>query len=67
MEAIQCVQRTQSTQGQGSLWDDFTMAHLNTATGTHGFPAFLPWHRGFLIIMEKILQDCSRNSTLTIP
>lgn len=34
---------------------------------SHGTPAFLPWHRIFLYLFEKDLQDVSGNKDLAIP
>ena len=35
--------------------------------GGHGGPGFLPWHREYLLRIEKDLQDISQNPILAIP
>jgi tyrosinase len=44
------------TQGSSPFW-----------SYSHGTPAFLPWHRVFLHLFEKDLQEVSGDSDLAIP
>ncbi|MEO9649385.1 MAG: tyrosinase family protein [Roseobacter sp.] len=40
---------------------------LITLDGGHGAPGFLPWHREYLLRIERDLQEVSGNSDLAIP
>jgi hypothetical protein len=57
IEGVQCVMNSTGTTG-GSGWDDFTRSHATATAEAHGNSRFLPWHRLFLIHMEKAMSDC---------
>ncbi len=37
-----------------SRWDDFTYVHLDAQ---HRNPEFLPWHRVFLALLDKVMEE----------
>lgn len=51
----------------GRNYDTYVKWHQKYAMPAHMSPQFLPWHRIYLYLMEKDLQDVSGNSNLTIP
>lgn len=40
---------------------------LNGRNSAHQGPAFLPWHRQYLLVMEEALQDVMGDSTFSLP
>src|SRR5262249_37332924 len=50
-----------------SIYDNFVLTHLQSFDDqqAHGGPAFLPWHREFLLEFERELQKI--NPKVTIP
>jgi len=56
-------------------WHQASIFSLETLTGnttpfwsySHGTPAFLPWHRVFLYLFEKDLQEVSDDPNMAIP
>jgi tyrosinase len=54
-----------------SYYDQFVWWHrqsfLCPIMAAHMSPAFLPWHREFLLLFEKALQDVSGNPNITVP
>jgi tyrosinase len=48
-------------------YDSYVKWHQEQAMPAHMSPQFLPWHRIFLSMMEKELQDVSGNPNLSIP
>lgn len=79
IQVVQTLQATPSGQGSLSQYEQFVVQHILTmgfrqslgATGpargnpAHSYPAFLPWHRQFLLDFERALQ--SVNPEVTIP
>lgn len=51
--------------GRYSEWDWLTRMHLDHVPEAHDHPAFFPWHRAFVSLLEKRLQQI--NPTITIP
>ncbi len=50
------------------IYDQFVLRHANAVmTAIHRSPAFLPWHRRFLLDLELELQRVSGNPNLGIP
>jgi tyrosinase len=65
IDGVNCLR---NNAGQfGSRWDDMIEAHLQAATISHGAPAFLPWHRLFLVGIERAMQECTGNPNVFIP
>ncbi|KAK1979541.1 hypothetical protein LZ30DRAFT_751360 [Colletotrichum cereale] len=66
IEAVKCLTHAPSViNSNGTIHDDFAFVHSKHAHSTHGKAAFLPWHRRFISIYEKYLQDkCSYTGTL---
>ncbi|MEE9354132.1 MAG: tyrosinase family protein [Methylococcaceae bacterium] len=73
--------KTEGNPKTGRNYDSYVSWHLasifsietltNGTSGfwsySHGTPAFLPWHRVFLYLFEKDLQDVSNNPDLALP
>ncbi|KAI0432184.1 hypothetical protein F5Y09DRAFT_329878 [Xylaria sp. FL1042] len=56
--AVSCLARTPSVlRENGTIYDDFPYVHNQFAHLTHGKAAFLSWHRRFIAIYEKYLQE----------
>ncbi|MCB8980584.1 MAG: tyrosinase family protein, partial [Ardenticatenaceae bacterium] len=54
-------------RGANSRYDDYVWLHTVINTGAHRRPGFLAWHRKFLDLLEKDLQDVAVNPNLTLP
>lgn len=68
IEGILCLQKSIGVSKQGAtIFDDFVQAHLAATTTAHGVPAFLPWHRLYLLSAEVALRSCTGNQNITIP
>ena len=53
-----------NNQGMGRF-ADFRAAHVTASVSeAHGLPAFLPWHRAYLLDLERELQDIDRSVAL---
>ncbi|MEL6453130.1 MAG: tyrosinase family protein [Cyanobacteria bacterium J06623_5] len=77
--AVQALQETPSGSSSLSQYEQFVLQHILTmgfrrslgATGpakgnpAHSYPAFLPWHRQFLLDFEQALQAI--DPTVTLP
>jgi tyrosinase len=50
-----------------SKYDRYVQDHVDNVDHSHFGPAFLSWHRQFLIDFERDLQDVSKNSLLGLP
>ncbi len=50
-------------------WDDYVLLHVVVAGigGAHLMPAFPPWHRRYLELLEADLQIASGDPSMTIP
>ncbi|KAF9051831.1 hypothetical protein BJ165DRAFT_917274 [Panaeolus papilionaceus] len=60
IQAIKCAHAlpNQTTyQGVRSRLDDFQAVHIHTAQEVHDVAHFLPWHRRYLRMFEKMLRD----------
>ncbi|KAK1570066.1 uncharacterized protein LY79DRAFT_642954 [Colletotrichum navitas] len=66
IEAVKCLTRMTSVlTGNGTIHDDFAFVHNKHGHSAHGKAPFLPWHRRFIFIYEKYLQDkCSYKGAL---
>ena len=55
-----------NNQGQGRFVDfrDMHNTATNVLTQSHGIPGFLPWHRAYLLDLERELQAIDRSVTL---
>src|SRR5215216_6452833 len=51
----------------GRNYDTYVGWHHHVMPFVHEGPAFLPWHRQYLLMIEKDLQDVSGDPSLTIP
>ena len=50
------------------IYDQFVLRHANAVmTAIHQSPAFLPWHRRFILDFERELQRVSGNPNLGLP
>ena len=80
LEAIIALKKETVTlpdQTEVGKYDQFVALHLgvrdrrranaNIGDGGHGGPAFLAWHRRYLVEIEKELQRVSQNKELAIP
>ncbi|MEM9220028.1 MAG: tyrosinase family protein [Cyanobacteria bacterium P01_F01_bin.150] len=79
VNAVNTLQSTYPEGSQLSLYEQFVVQHILTmgfrqslgATGpargnpAHSYPAFLPWHRQFLLDFEQALQTV--DASVTIP
>ncbi|MEL6552538.1 MAG: tyrosinase family protein [Cyanobacteria bacterium J06621_11] len=78
VNALNTLQSTYPKGSQISLYEQFVVQHILTmgfrqslgATGpargnpAHSYPAFLPWHRQFLLAFEQALQTVDPNVTI---
>ncbi|MEM9804798.1 MAG: tyrosinase family protein [Cyanobacteria bacterium P01_D01_bin.56] len=78
VNAVNTLQSTYPEGSQLSLYEQFVVQHILTmgfrqslgATGpargnpAHSYPAFLPWHRQFLLDFEQALQTVDANVTV---
>jgi len=67
IKSVKCLARLPSKLLGASYrrWDDFEYVHCNMRKRIHSRPLFLPWHRYFIRIYEKVLQeDCNLKGTL---
>ncbi len=55
------------SDGANSRYDDYVWLHTQVGTGAHRRPGFLAWHRKFLDLLEKDLQDISSKPHLALP
>ncbi|MGD1861816.1 MAG: tyrosinase family protein [Leptolyngbyaceae cyanobacterium] len=79
VNAVNALQSTYPEGSQLSLYEQFVVQHILTmgfrqrlgATGpargnpAHSYPAFLPWHRQFLLDFEQALQTV--DASVTVP
>ena len=67
VDAIKKLKNTYTDGSTLSVYDQFVQEHHDafTASEAHGGPAFLAWHREFLLQFEQALQ--SVDSSVTIP
>lgn len=71
IRSIQCLQTKPSiipsnlAPGARNRYDDFIATHINQTLHVHGDGIFLAWHREFIHLFEKALQDeCNYDGTL---
>jgi len=58
LAAVQCLQENPSRLGLNhTLYDDFPWVHSRMGNFSHYTPAFIAWHRMFLDIYERTLQE----------
>uniref|UniRef100_V5EZJ3 Tyrosinase copper-binding domain-containing protein n=1 Tax=Kalmanozyma brasiliensis (strain GHG001) TaxID=1365824 RepID=V5EZJ3_KALBG len=60
-DAIKCVRSKPSRYQTGPGWnaaDDWTLLHIRMVKYVHFTAYFLPFHRGFLAIVERDLNNC---------
>lgn len=48
-------------------YDRYTQAHFDNLQRIHHTPLFLPWHRVFLYLFSRAIQDIIKNPTLHFP
>ncbi|MFE7382429.1 tyrosinase family protein [Streptomyces zhihengii] len=65
-EKKQLVTAIWQVKSRGS-YDDFVKMHVNGAAFYHHAPAFLPWHREFVRLLEVALPTPPGTPTLTVP
>jgi tyrosinase len=70
--AVLAMKRTVSPYNASlNYYDQFVKWHLDAFLCTNGSahmgPAFLPWHRQFLLLYEKALSDVSGGKVTTVP
>ncbi|KAK1831521.1 hypothetical protein QBC39DRAFT_92827 [Podospora conica] len=59
ISAVLCLAKKPSRLGlDTTLYDDFAWVHSTLTMQIHGWANFLPWHRYFVQVYEKALQDC---------
>jgi tyrosinase len=66
LDGVKCLQQMKGGAGKATEWDEFSNVHYSDAKWNHGYPRFLPWHRLFLIGLEKAMSDCTKRS-ITLP
>ncbi|TDZ30557.1 Tyrosinase-like protein orsC [Colletotrichum spinosum] len=60
LQAVKCLIESPAKSGiKGAVtrWDELHSCHVEQSNFIHGVGAFLPWHRLFLRLHEKLLQD----------
>ncbi|KAM7211737.1 hypothetical protein V8F06_012870 [Rhypophila decipiens] len=66
LDAAVCITKKPSRLGMhpnATLHDDFAYTHAMLDFDIHQFAGFLPWHRYFVMVYEKALQDCGYKGT----
>ncbi|KAG9250118.1 uncharacterized protein F5Z01DRAFT_428292 [Emericellopsis atlantica] len=59
IDAVLCLATKPSEIGLGTTrYDDFAYSHMINEKQIHFVSNFLPWHRYFVHVYEKALQDC---------
>ncbi|PLW28769.1 hypothetical protein PCASD_20801 [Puccinia coronata f. sp. avenae] len=67
IRSVKCLARLPSKLLGPSYrrWDDFEYVHCEMRGRVHARALFLPWHRWFLVLYERALQDeCNLKGTL---
>jgi tyrosinase len=64
--AVKAAQLRQSPT-QPSVYDKLVQMHVLLSAQIHSVAAFLPWHRFYLFLFEKVLQKVSGNPDLFVP
>ncbi|KNZ44056.1 uncharacterized protein VP01_953g4 [Puccinia sorghi] len=67
ISAVKCLLSKPSTLQPGSdrrLYDDFVYVHDRSRNRIHWTASFLPWHRHFIHLQEKALNECRYNGGL---
>ena len=59
--------KREGNPASGRNYDTYVGWHHHVMPFAHKGPAFLPWHRQYLLLIEKDLQDVSGDPTLTVP
>ena len=66
-ERLELVNGLRALKANGT-YDKFVLAHARAKMNhIHRCPAFLPWHRAFLLELERDLQSITDNPDLAIP
>ncbi|KAJ3416627.1 hypothetical protein HDV05_000909 [Chytridiales sp. JEL 0842] len=66
-QSLNNLRSTPSSMARNSLYDDLVALHHQTAWYIHGTPSFLPWHRYYIALLEKIIQLMTRNNAFALP
>ncbi|KAI0163486.1 amino acid transporter [Pestalotiopsis sp. NC0098] len=60
ISAVKCLMTSPPVTGIAGAknrWDELHYCHIQQSNFIHGVGAFLPWHRLFIHLQEKLLQD----------
>lgn len=61
-EALLSLQQT--SDNNVSEWDHLTKIHLDNMHSVHGHARFFPWHRAYVLLLERRLQEISPDVTI---
>lgn len=64
---VNLLKRAPSKDGQLNRYDDYVAMHLAYTEYAHNIPAFLPWHRQFIINFERDLQGVLNDPKFMLP
>ncbi|KXN69351.1 Di-copper centre-containing protein, partial [Conidiobolus coronatus NRRL 28638] len=64
-DLFDAMKQLRISEDQKMNWDSLVKIHIASENIAHGVPLFLPWHRYFLRLFEKMLQAI--NPTVVLP
>ncbi|UPK92493.1 hypothetical protein LCI18_003428 [Fusarium solani-melongenae] len=66
LDAVKCLKSKPSRLGlKTPLYDDFPYVHARLDNEIHFVASFLPWHRYFVHVYEKAIQECGYEGAAT--
>jgi tyrosinase len=64
-DLFDAMKKLRNSQDKKNNWDSLVKIHIDAKNTAHGVPLFLPWHRYFLRLFEKMLQQI--NPSIMLP
>lgn len=66
--AVKTLKTTRRNAGDPlTIYDTYVDLHANNRGGAHGGPAFLPWHREYILRFELDIQEAIPNPNFGLP
>lgn len=63
-DALLSLQNTNQEDGKISVWDSLTKTHLEFMHFAHGKSRFFPWHRAYVLVLERKLREINPNISI---